>query len=77
MTCGMLTGLMLGGLMTPAANAQVHINVNIGPPPPVMVQAPPPMLFLPEPGIYVAAGTSYDIFFSSGRYYYLHGDHWF
>jgi hypothetical protein len=35
------------------------------------------MLFLPEPGVYVAAGTSYDLFFLDGRYYYYHGDNWF
>lgn len=74
--CGLMS-VLLCGLMAPMAHAQVHINVNIGPPPPVIVQAPPPMLYLPEPAIYVAAGTPYDIFFISGRYYYLHGDNWF
>ena len=77
MICGMLMSLLLSGLMAPAADAQVHVNINIGPPPPVIVQAPPPMLFLPEPGIYVAAGTAYDIFFIGGRYYYFYGDNWF
>ena len=77
MRCGMLMSLVLSGLMAPTAAAQVHVNINIGPPPPVIVQAPPPMLFLPEPGIYVAAGTPYDIFFIDGRYYYFYGDNWF
>ena len=77
MICGMLTSVLMSGLMAPAAHAQVHVNVNIGSPPPVVVVAPPPMLFLPEPGIYVAAGTPYDIFFISGRYYYFYGDNWF
>src|SRR2546423_12337434 len=35
------------------------------------------MLFLPEPGVYFAAGTTYDIFFVGSRYYYFHGDRWF
>jgi hypothetical protein len=35
------------------------------------------MLFLPDPGIYVAVGVPYDIFFMEGRYYYSYGDNWF
>ena len=77
MICGMLMSVLSSGLMATAAHAQVHVNINIGPPPPVIVQAPPPMLFLPEPGIYVAAGTPYDIFFIGDRYYYFYGDNWF
>ena len=77
MRCAMLLSLVLSGLMAPTADAQVHVNINIGPPPPVIVQAPPPMLFLPEPAIYVAAGTPYDMFFIDGRYYYFYGDNWF
>jgi hypothetical protein len=72
-----LMSALLCGLMATTVHAQVHINVNIGPPPPVIVEAPPPMLFLPEPGIYVAAGTPYDIFFIRGRYYYFYEDNWF
>jgi len=62
---------------TASALAQVSINVNIGAPPPVVVHSPPTMLFLPEPGFYVAVGVPYDIYFIGGRYYYLHDDHWF
>jgi hypothetical protein len=66
-----------GGLLPAAAHAQVSINVNVGPPAPVIVQAPPEMLFLRDPGVYVAVGIPYDVFFIGGRYYYLHGNHWF
>ena len=59
------------------ASAQVSVNVNIGAPPPVIVQSPPTMLLLPEPGFYVAVGVPYDIYFISGRYYYLHENNWF
>ena len=69
--------MLLAGLLPTQAHAQVSVNVHIGPPPPVIVQAPPPMLLLPEPGIYVAAGIPYDVFFVGGRYYYVHGNHWF
>ena len=71
---GML--ILVSGLASPAL-AQVSVNINIGAPPPVMVQAPPTMLFLPEPGVYAAVGVPYDVYFVSGRYYYLHGSHWY
>src|SRR5262245_28463388 len=69
--------MLVAGLLPTQAQAQVHVNVNIGPPAPVIVQAPPQMLFLQDPGVYVAVGIPYDVFFIGGRYYYLHGDHWF
>jgi len=69
--------ILFGALEPTMARAQVHVNVNIGPPAPVIVQAPPPMLLLPEPDVYVAVGIPYDVFFVGGRYYYLHGNHWF
>ena len=75
---GMLAGLMLTiGAVTASAHAQINVNVHIGEPPPVVVYAPPTMVLLPEPQTYVAVGVPYDIFFISGRYYYLHGNHWF
>src|SRR5262245_52369498 len=57
--------------------AQVSVNVKIGEPPPVVVYSPPTMVLLPEPDMYVAMDVPYDIYFVSGRYYYLYGDHWF
>jgi hypothetical protein len=59
------------------ARAQVSVNVHIGEPPPVVVYSPPTMVMLPEPQMYVAVGVPYDIYFVSGRYYYLHEGHWF
>jgi hypothetical protein len=59
------------------ARAQVHVDVHIGQPPPVVVYSPPTMVLLPEPQMYVAVGVPYDIYFLGGRYYYLHGGHWF
>lgn len=76
------TGMMLGVLLlssvgaTPAS-AEVNINVNIGAPPPIVVHQPPTMVYLAEPGVFVAVGVPYDVFFIGGRYYYFHGDHWF
>jgi hypothetical protein len=69
--------MILGAALPTLASTQVHVNVNIGPPAPVIVEAPPQMLFLPDPGVYVAVGIPYDVYFIEGRYYYYHGDHWF
>jgi len=72
-----LGSMLLFGLLTTPARAQVSVNVHIGQPPPVVVYSPPTMVMLPEPQMYVAVGVPYDIFFVSGHYYYFHGDHWF
>src|SRR3954467_1745118 len=72
-----LTLLLSIGFLTVPAFAQVSINVHIGEPPPVVVYSPPTMIMLPEPQMYVAVGVPYDIYFVSGRYYYLDGGHWF
>lgn len=80
LTLGFLTlgNLTLPGAMSVAsAETQVNVSVHIGTPPPVIVQAPPTMVYLTEPRIYAAVGVPYDIFFFSGRYYYLRGNDWF
>jgi len=59
------------------AQAEVHINVNIGAPPPIIVRSAPTMVFLPEPAVYVAVGIPYDLYFVSGRYYHVRGNNWF
>ena len=73
----MLCAVVLSGLAASPAQAQLNVNVNIGAPPPVIVHSPPTMVFLTEPGLYVATGISHDIYFVSGRYFYFHGDNWF
>jgi hypothetical protein len=74
----MLLGVVaMEGMLAVPARAEVNINVNIGPPPPVVVVERPHMLYLGEPGIFVAVGVPYDIFFVGSRYYYYHGDNWF
>jgi len=74
----LLLGLLLvqTAMETPAF-AEVNINVNVGTPPPVVVHERPTMVYLAEPGMFVAVGVPYDIYFISGRYYYYHGDNWF
>lgn len=72
------SGLLLWSLVAVSpVRAEVNVNMNIAPPPPVVVEAPPQMVFLPEPSVYVAVGIPFDVFFVSGRYYYFHGGNWF
>jgi hypothetical protein len=76
--CTLLLGFALAVSLLPTrVLAQVNVNVHIGEPPPVVVYNPPTMILMPEPQMYVAVGVPYDIYFVSGRYYYLHGSHWF
>jgi hypothetical protein len=85
LTQTLLVAVVLAGSVAVApARAEMNLNINIGVPPPVVVapppvevEAPPEMVFLPEPGIYVAIGIPFDVFFISGRYYYFHGGNWF
>src|SRR6185295_2522740 len=65
------------GFWSASASTQVNVNINIGAPPPVVVRARLTMVYLPEPDAYVAVGILYDIYFVSGRYFYLHGNDWF
>lgn len=55
----------------------VNINIDVPMPPAIVVEAPPAMIFLPQPGLYVAVGIPYSIFFHSSHYFYFHNDHWF
>ncbi len=78
----MIMFLIIFGAMAwaaPSSYAGVGVNINIGVPvpPPVVVEAPPEMVIMPETGVYVAVGTPYDLFFISGRYYYFHNGYWY
>src|SRR5215475_6622126 len=74
---GVLGLMLLVSFVAVPAHAQVSVNVHIGEPPPVVVYSPPTMVLMPEPQMYVAVGVPYDIYFMSGRYYYLHEGRWF
>jgi hypothetical protein len=74
---GMMSLMSMVGFTAIPAHAQFSIDVHIGEPPPVVFAAPPTMVLMPEPQMYVAVGVPYDIYFVSGRYYYLNEGHWF
>jgi hypothetical protein len=82
------------GLSAAAARAaDVHIGINVGAPPPLVVVAPAPAVVVAPPILTVAAppplvvvpGTlvsyvpsaSFNLFVFGGRYYSFHEGHWF
>ena len=76
--CGLLLfAAVVGALPREARAAQVHVSINIGAPPPVIVRHPPTMVYLPEPRLYSAVGIPYDVFFVDGRYFYFRNNNWF
>jgi hypothetical protein len=77
---GLSLSLVVGMALASAsvwAGVDINVNVGIPLPPPIEVEASPAMVFLTEPGVYVAVGVPYDLFFIGGRYYYSHGGYWY
>jgi hypothetical protein len=69
--------LFMAVLAVPARAAEVHVNINIGGPPPIFLHSRPHLVYLPQPAVYVAVGIPYDVFYVSGRYYYYRGNDWY
>jgi len=71
-------GIMLaaGVLVAPARATDVHIGINIGPPP-VVVEAPPPLVVVPRTPVYYAPSVPYNYFYYGGGYYTFHDGNWF
>jgi len=61
--------LSIGSAGAPLQARDVEVNINIG--------APPTMLLLTKPYVYVAVGIPYDIFFTGGRYYFFYTGNWY
>ncbi len=77
---GLSLSLVVGMALASApvwAGLDINVNVGVPLPPPIEVDAPPAMVFLAEPGVYVAVGVPYDFFFIGNRYYYFHGGYWY
>ena len=74
---GVAAGLLLTPALIPeAANAQVSVNINVGPPP-VIFAAPPRVVVVPRTPVYYAPDTSYNVFVYQDRYYAFHEGAWF
>ena len=63
-------------LVAAPARSEVHVSVNIGNPPPLVV-APPPLVVVPNSPVYYAPEYDYNLFFYGGRYYTQFNGAWF
>lgn len=61
---------------TGAAQAELNVNINIGPPP-ITVSEPPHVVMIPKFGVYFVPGVSYDVFFYNGYWWSPRGDRWY
>jgi hypothetical protein len=72
--------LLIGGLLvftSGVSRANTTINVNIGPPPPIVLAAPPPLVVVPGvPVVSYVPSVQVDLFFFQKQWYYAHGGHW-
>jgi len=77
----LLLGTMLLALVTVVsvpAMAQVSINVGIPLPPPIIFNAPPEVIALPDTNdVYVAPGIDVDFFFYNGWWWRLWDGRWY
>lgn len=56
---------------------EIKIRLPAPPVPKIVLPAPPPMIWLPGPQVYVAHESPHPIFFHGGQYYLFHQDVWF
>jgi hypothetical protein len=79
-TARAVRGLLIGGFLIFSASgsrADTTVNVNIGPPPPVVLVAPPPLVIVPGvPAVSYAPSVQVDLFFFQKQWYSSHGAHW-
>jgi hypothetical protein len=62
--------------VAPAPAADVSINVNF-PAPVVVLPAPPQMVWVSAPGVYIALGAPQQIFFQDDQYYLYEHNTWY
>ena len=58
------------------SQAEINVNINIGPPP-IVVAEPPAVVMMPRMGIYFVPGISFDVFFYNGYWWSPRGDRWY
>jgi hypothetical protein len=71
--------VVLVGAASLARAADVHVDVNIGvpPPPQIVLPAPPQLVVVPGSPVWVAPSVPYNFFYYDGLYYVSHDGHWF
>ncbi|HJV67108.1 MAG TPA: hypothetical protein VJ550_15355, partial [Geomonas sp.] len=67
--------LLVCGTVSLAA-AEVHVNVNLGPPP-IAVAAPPEVVLVPGSNVYFVPEVNFDVFFYNGYWWSPRGDRWY
>lgn len=51
------------------ADSDVSMGIYLGVEPVVIYETPPPLVWMPELGVYIAYGSPYRLFFYTGEYY--------
>ncbi len=73
MVAAVVAGLAMSGA---ALAADVHIGINIGPPP-IVVAQPPPLVVVPGTPVWYAPEVPENYFYYDGGYFTLHAGNWF
>jgi len=74
----LIGALLLFGVWIPAASdAQVSVDIHIGPPPPYSIPASPPVVVIPGTYVYMIPDITAEIFFYGGFWYRPYEGHWF
>ena len=72
--------VLLGSLFafggTKEASAEVSVNINIGPPP-IVVVAPPGVVMIPGLQVYFVPQLEFDVFFYNGYWWSPRGSQWY
>lgn len=70
--------LMSLGLTYPCkVNAELNININIGPPPVYVIPTPPEVVVIPRTYVYYVPNIEVDIIFYQGYWYRPHKEYWY
>jgi len=79
-SCRGVLGIFVGGffvLTSGVSSGDTSVNVNIGPPPPIVLAAPPPLVVVPGvPVVRYAPAARVDLFLFERQWYYAYGGHW-
>ena len=59
-----------------AAAGDVNMNINLGWPPPLIVEKPR-VIAVPDTRVYRAPNLEFNVFMFGGKYYSQHNDQWF
>ncbi len=60
----------------PGIATDVHVGINIGPPP-VVIESPPRLVVVPGSPVTYAPDLPYGYYFYDGRYWLFHDDRWY